>query len=192
MKQQINEFKRMQLIAGLITESEYRESQMDEANSSSKYINRGRLNKNAVADYLKSVIDPEYLKDVNTFMRDEEGWGESSSYFLEDDESPLGKLLEAVGKYKNLGQNSDNPLWKALDDATFNIINNQGKLRPKGKAVAEKILSDFGVLDQYQQYVDDLEKPKLEPTDKEVEDWARQELSYYLTSQPDEFPFKEN
>jgi hypothetical protein len=31
MKQQINEFKRMQLIAGLITESEYRESQMDEA-----------------------------------------------------------------------------------------------------------------------------------------------------------------
>ena len=31
MKQQINEFKRMQLIAGLITESEYRESQMNEA-----------------------------------------------------------------------------------------------------------------------------------------------------------------
>ena len=31
MKKQINEFKRMQLIAGLITESEYRESQMNEA-----------------------------------------------------------------------------------------------------------------------------------------------------------------
>ena len=33
MKQPINEIKRMQRIAGLITESEYRESQMDEAES---------------------------------------------------------------------------------------------------------------------------------------------------------------
>jgi hypothetical protein len=35
MKKQINEFKRMQLIAGLITESEYRESKMDEAEDNS-------------------------------------------------------------------------------------------------------------------------------------------------------------
>lgn len=76
------------------------------------------LNKTAVANYLKSVIDPSELKSVNTFMRDDEGFDESASYFFEDE------------------------------------------------------------------YVD--------TTEQEVEDWAKQEMSYYLFSSPDEFPSKEN
>lgn len=75
------------------------------------------LNKTAVANYLKSVIDPSELKSVNVFMRDDEGFDESSSYFFEDN------------------------------------------------------------------YVD--------TTEQEVEDWAKQEMSYYLFSKPDEFPGKD-
>ena len=181
------EFKRMQKLAGILKES------IDEATPSvNKYINRGRLNKKTIADYLKSVIDPEELESVDIFMKDEEGYGESSMRFFEGDESPWEKLLQAVGKYKRLGQNNDNPLWKQLNDNTYNILNYNDKLRPKGKAIAEKILSDAGVLKKYQQYIDDLDKPKTEPTEKEVEDWAEQEMSYYLFSKPDEFPFKTN
>lgn len=76
------------------------------------------LNKKAIADYLKSVIDPSELKSVSNFMNDDEGFDESASYFFEDE------------------------------------------------------------------YVD--------TTEKEVEDWAKQEMSYYLFSKPDEFPGKEN
>lgn len=164
---------------------------IDEVTSSTnKYINRGRLNKKAIADYLKSVIDPEEIENVDIFMKDEEGYGESSSYFFEGDEDPWEKLLQAVGEYKKLGQNSDNPLWKQLNDNTFNILFYNGKLKPKGKAIAEKILSDAGVLEKYQQYIDDLDKPKTDPTEQEVEEWAKQEMSYYLFSKPDEFPHK--
>jgi hypothetical protein len=76
------------------------------------------LNKTAIANYLKSVIDPSELKSVNAFMRDDEGFEESASYFFEDN------------------------------------------------------------------YVD--------ITEQEVEDWAKQEMSYYLFSKPDEFPGKED
>jgi ribosome modulation factor len=76
------------------------------------------LNKTAVANYLKSVIDPSEIKSVNVFMRDDEGFNESASYFFEDE------------------------------------------------------------------YVD--------TTEQEVEDWAKQEMSYYLFSSPDEFPSKED
>jgi len=76
------------------------------------------LNKTAVANYLKSAIDPEEIENVDIFMRDDEGFDESSSYFFEDN------------------------------------------------------------------YVD--------TTEQEVEDWAKQEMSYYLFSSPDEFPSKED
>jgi hypothetical protein len=42
------------------------------------------LNKKSISDYLKSVIDPSEIKAVNSFMRDEEGFDESASYFFED------------------------------------------------------------------------------------------------------------
>jgi hypothetical protein len=79
------------------------------------------LNKKAISDYLKSVIDPSEIKAVNSFMRDEEGFDESASYFFED-------------------------------------------------------IGDTEIVDT---------------TEQEVEDWAKQEMSYYLYSSPDEFPSKE-
>jgi hypothetical protein len=77
-----------------------------------------QLDSNAITDYLKSVIDPKEIENVDIFMKDDEGYGESSMYFFDNDEDP---------------------------SAT---------------------------------------------TDKEVEDWAKQELSYWLFSTPDEFPSK--
>ena len=105
----------MQKLAGLITENE----------SSNKYVSMEvedgeeypMLNEKAVADYLKSVIDPKQKRAVDTFMNDEEGFGEAASYFF------TGEGDESV-------------------------------------------------------------------TEKDVENWATMEMSYYLTSQPDEFPFK--
>jgi hypothetical protein len=123
-----NEIKRMQLIAGLITESEYRESQMDEAKKVNKYFT-GKLidddgeeyydlDAKKVASYLKSVIDPKHLRDVNAFMKDEEGWEET--------------MMNGVDNYD---------------------------------------LQDY--------------------SEEDVEKLATMEMSYWLTSQPDEFPFKE-
>ena len=68
MKQQLNEIKRMQLLAGLLTESEYQESLINE----SKYISSEEqededfpvLNDDAIRAYLKSVISPEYIDAV--------------------------------------------------------------------------------------------------------------------------------
>jgi hypothetical protein len=79
------------------------------------------LNKKTISDYLKSVIDPSEIKAVNSFMRDEEGFEESSMHFFED-------------------------------------------------------IGDTEIVDI---------------TEQEVEDWAKQEMSYYLFSEPDEFPSKE-
>jgi len=80
------------------------------------------LDRQAISDYLESVIDPKYIKDVKTFMNDdEEGYEESRSYFFDEDD-----------RYK--------------DPSAVN--------------------------------------------DSEVEEWAKQEMSYYLFSQPDEFPSK--
>jgi len=124
MKQNINEIKKMQRLAGLITESEYQESLMNEK-IQNKYINVNiedgeeypTLNKEAITSYLKSIINPEYIEDVDTFMNDTEGWEESESYFFDVPEDS-------------------------------------------------------------------------EPSEQDVEEWAKQEISYYLFSKPDEFPNK--
>ena len=78
-----------------------------------------QLDPNAIKAYLKSVIDSEEIESVDSFINDDEGYGESSMYFFDNDEDP---------------------------------------------AIT---------------------------TEKEVEDWAKQEMSYYLFSKPDEFPGKE-
>jgi hypothetical protein len=41
------------------------------------------LDYKACEAYLKSVISSRYLKDVDTFMNDEEGWGNAADYFFE-------------------------------------------------------------------------------------------------------------
>jgi hypothetical protein len=59
MKKQLNEFKRMQLIAGLITESEYRESKMDEAEDNEIYLLDFPEDLKDVAKYKQSGFDVE-------------------------------------------------------------------------------------------------------------------------------------
>lgn len=76
MKKQINEVKRMQLIAGLITESEYRKSQMDEA----EIINFDDLKKHQATirkeqDYLLDItkklgVDNKLVGDFNKSLND--------------------------------------------------------------------------------------------------------------------------
>jgi len=115
MKTQLNELKRMQQLAGLLNENDNQPT--------NKYLivdEEGdyQLNDKAVADYLKSEIDPEEIENVDIFINDDEGYGESSIYFFDD-------------------------------------------------------LSD-----------------PAETTEKEVEDWAKREMSYWLFSKPDEFPSK--
>jgi len=95
-----NEFKRMQLIAGLITESEYRESQLNEAEKISKYIltdengepilndiDEPMLNDEAIASYLKSVVGPERVKDVNDYINSPV-YEESREYFFNAELNP--------------------------------------------------------------------------------------------------------
>jgi hypothetical protein len=76
------------------------------------------IDKGLIHSYLESVINPEYIDDVETFMSDEEGWEEST-------------------------------------------LNG---------------LSDF-----------DFENA----TDEDIEDFATSEMSFFLTSSPDEFPYKD-
>ena len=111
--------------AVIITKKALSKKEIKEANLTNKYLNIDEegdysLNDKAVTDYLKSVIDPEEIESVDNFMKDEEGYGESSMYFFDNDEDP----------------------------ATT--------------------------------------------TEKTVEEWATQEMSYWLFSKPDEFPFKRN
>ena len=113
--QEMNELKRMQQLAGLLNENDNQPT--------NKYLTVDeegdyQLNDKAVADYLKSEIDPEEIENVDIFINDDEGYGESSIYFFDD-------------------------------------------------------LSD-----------------PAETTEKEVEDWAKREMSYWLFSKPDEFPSK--
>ncbi len=115
MKTQLNEIKRMQQLAGLLNENENP--------STNKYLTVDeegdyQLNSKAITDYLKSAIDPEEIESVDIFMNDNEGYGESSMYFFDNDEDP----------------------------ATT--------------------------------------------TEQDVENWVKQEISYYLFSKPDEFPSK--
>ena len=115
MKTQLNEIKRMQQLAGLINENE---NQL-----TNKYLTVDedgdyQLNSKAITDYLKSVIDSEEIENVDIFMNDDEGYGESSMYFFDTPE----------------------------------------------------------------------ETPQA--SEQDVEDWAKQEISYYLFSKPDEFPSK--
>jgi hypothetical protein len=111
--------------AVIITKRALGKKEVKEANSTNKYLTIDeegdyQLNDKAIADYLKSVIDPTEIESIESFMSDDEGYGESSMYFFDNDEDP----------------------------ATT--------------------------------------------TEKDVENWATQEMSYYLFSKPDEFPFKGN
>ena len=102
MKQNINEIKKMQRLAGLITESEYQESMMNEVVKNSYVVKDEELSDDEDGDFY--VIDKQkalnYLsqfdsEDVNAeqFIDDDEGWGEYEQY-LDDVKSMTDKELE--------------------------------------------------------------------------------------------------
>ena len=93
--------------------NKYISIETDEDGNKYYVIDRGLIH-----SYLESVIDPEYIDDVETFMSDSEGWEESTLNGLSD----------------------------------FDIENSTGK---------------------------------------EIEDFATSEMSFFLTSHPDEFPYKD-
>jgi hypothetical protein len=87
-----NEIKRMQLIAGLITESEYRESKMDEAKKKKSSSSSGLI----TFDQLKQAVFQEYgfeddedviesFKEVNdlgdlVMLLDDLGYNDEEAY----------------------------------------------------------------------------------------------------------------
>jgi hypothetical protein len=92
MKKQINEIKRMQLIAGLITESEYNESKMDEVKKKKSSSSSGLI----TFDQLKQAVFQEYgfeddedviesFKEVNdldnlVMLLDDLGYNDEEAY----------------------------------------------------------------------------------------------------------------
>jgi len=92
MKKQINEIKRMQLIAGLITENEYNESKMDEAKKKKSISASGLI----TFDQLKQAVFQEYgfeddedviesFKEVNdlgdlVMLLDDLGYNDEEAY----------------------------------------------------------------------------------------------------------------
>lgn len=62
MKKQINEIKKMQLLAGLITESEYRES--------SNELEQDEVNEDITADMQRMAQFIEMLKEIDRILDD--------------------------------------------------------------------------------------------------------------------------
>lgn len=124
-KQPIAESKRLQKLAGIT------ELKVVPKGMGSKYIKIKKypdgevsayFDDEAIKNYLKSAIDPDYMDDLLEFLRDKDGWPLSSDYYF---------------------------------DFNFEI-------------------SDL---------------PKI--TDEDVEKYATQEASYWFSSRPDEFPYKD-
>jgi hypothetical protein len=101
MKKQINEFKRMQFIAGLITESEYRKSQMNESEKPLPKVgdtitDEGKEFKVLSVD--KNFIDVKSLEDNKIYHFSSKSWITNyppvSAHIAED--SPKARILTNV------------------------------------------------------------------------------------------------
>jgi hypothetical protein len=149
----------------------------------------------AVADYLKSVIDPEEIENVDTFMFDDsEGWQEtvmngvdSDAYenMSEKDVEELAKQEmsyylfskpdEFPGKEMNEHHNDptfpggskihamldkvadewgkDSDVYNDLEDAIVGWSNRNGELSPKGILAIKNLLSNWDMLDDYEEFL---------------------------------------
>ena len=170
------------------------------------------LNKKAIADYLKSVIDPSELKSVSNFMNDDEGFDESASYFFEDeyvdttekevedwakqemsyylfskpDEFPGKENIEEskTNKYIDLDEDGVEMLNK---EAVTNYL--KSVIDPEYIDDVDTFMSDDEGWEESSMYFFEVPEDP-EATEQDVEEWAKQEISYYLFSKPDEFPHK--
>ena len=159
----------------------------------------------AVADYLKSVIDPEEIENVDTFMFDDsEGWQEtvmngvdSDAYenMSEKDVEELAKQEmsyylfskpdEFPGKEMNEHHNDpnfpggqkiyamldkvadewgkDSDVYSDLEDAITGWSDRNGELTPKGKIAIKALLSNWDMLDDYEQFLDETVEEEFRP-----------------------------
>ena len=155
------------------------------------------FNDKAVADYLKSVIDPEEIGNVDTFMFDDsEGWEETvlngvdsdayenmsekdveelatqeMSYYLfskpdefpfkemnehhNDPNFPGGTKIHAMLDKVADDWGKDSDLYSDLEDAITGWSDRHGELTPKGKIAIKALLSNWDILDDYEQFLDD-------------------------------------
>jgi hypothetical protein len=101
MKKQINEIKRMQLIAGLITESEYQESLMNEM-SEEEVLNI--LNQNGVDDdYFESMGGKEIESGTEEWMGILTDVIEKDAYEADLTDEDNQKIMSFIKKLKEMG-----------------------------------------------------------------------------------------
>ena len=154
------------------------------------------FNDKAVADYLKSVIDPEEIENVDTFMFDDsEGWEETVLNGVDSNDIPemsekdieelakqemsyylFSKPDEFPGKEMNEHHNDptfpggskihtmldkvadewgkDSDVYSDLEDAIVGWSNKYGELSPKGILAIKNLLSNWDMLDDYEQFLD--------------------------------------
>jgi hypothetical protein len=106
MKQSINEVKKMQRIAGLISEEEYRKSLINESKVNNSYMVQDAelvakygdedhyyIDKQKALDYL-SQFDNDYI-NAKLFINDDEVWGVNDLY-LEDGAQRTNKEIEDI------------------------------------------------------------------------------------------------
>jgi hypothetical protein len=101
MKKQINEIKRMQLIAGLITESEYQESLMNEM-SEEEVLNI--LNQNGVDDdYFESMGGKEIESGTEEWMGILTDLTGKDAFEADFDDVDNQKIMSFIKKLKEMG-----------------------------------------------------------------------------------------
>jgi len=105
MKKQLNEIKRMQLIAGLITESEYQESLMNEENeamSEEEVLNI--LNQNGVDDdYFESMGGKEIESGTEEWMGILTDLTGKDAFEADFDDADNQKIMNFIKKLKEMG-----------------------------------------------------------------------------------------
>ena len=100
MKQQINEIKRMQQLAGLITENEYRESLMNEKKSFTSEEVKSILSNNGIDDdYFESMGGKEIESGGEEWMdvlSDITGKDAYEDKFSEQDDETIANFFSAL------------------------------------------------------------------------------------------------
>jgi len=157
MKKQINEIKRMQLIAGLITESEYQESLMNEWEID-KTLRKTLINPNNVDDYgiydadsntfeieLETDNEADFMKSIYIpGPRDPKNYWENKNAYL-----ALGVRFEqAVTKAAKIKYGRDVKItWRKSNRVTPNNISSVNKQMSEEEVL--NILNQNGVDDDY-------------------------------------------
>jgi hypothetical protein len=172
-----NNFKRMQKLAGLITESEYRESQMNEAEKMDE-----AMSKEDIMDKISKLEDFEDTEDnfkygnyfVQKYDNDYVVWKNRGAATDSDpnpdfESSNIAKVVDFLMKNKQIKENrigallntvaddwgEDSDFYSDLEDSLTGWVDRNGQLTPKGKISIKNLLSNWDLLDDYGHFLDD-------------------------------------